>query len=139
MTSPMNTITTVHALRQIAEASWQRNARAADLDLTPTQAMVLSAVVSFLGTPSQTDVVDVTGIDRSTVADVVRRLVARGMLTRRRTADRRRYALALTASGFKALAATDAVARLVAAEIIDRAPLAGRLRIIPAPVAEAAE
>ncbi len=34
---------------------------------------------------SQTDIVNLTGIDRSTLADIVRRLVKKGLLQRRRT------------------------------------------------------
>ena len=50
--------------------------------------------------PSQTDLVALTGIDRSTLADIVRRLVDRGLVHRKRTKhDARAYQLALTEKG----------------------------------------
>jgi DNA-binding MarR family transcriptional regulator len=53
---------------------------------------------------SQTGLVDATGIDRSTLADVVRRLTTRGWLVRKRTKhDARMYAVRLTAKGKAAL------------------------------------
>lgn len=69
------------------------------LDLTGSQAFVLDAIRRF-DRPSQTDIVNETGIDRSTIADVVRRLVKKGLVKRKRTKeDARRYALELTESG----------------------------------------
>jgi MarR family transcriptional regulator, temperature-dependent positive regulator of motility len=48
--------------------------------------------------------VNVTGIDRSTTAELVSRLVKKGWLQRRRTKeDARTYAVRLTATGKKAL------------------------------------
>ncbi|NJM56122.1 MAG: winged helix-turn-helix transcriptional regulator [Verrucomicrobiae bacterium] len=71
--------------------------------MTPRQYAVLKAVESSVE-PSQTTLVEMTGIDRSTVADIVRRLVERGLLQRRRTRrDARMYALRLTAKGIQAL------------------------------------
>ncbi|MCB1512841.1 MAG: MarR family transcriptional regulator [Hyphomicrobiaceae bacterium] len=51
--------------------------------LTPRQYIVLRCAASSEGA-SQTDLVDATGIDRSTLADIVRRLVERGYLGRER-------------------------------------------------------
>ena len=49
---------------------------------------------------SQTGLVEQTGVDRSTLADVVRRLVKKGLLQRKRTRrDARMYAVRLTAKG----------------------------------------
>ena len=47
-------------------------------DLTPRQFVVLMAVAGS-EEPSQTTLVQKTGIDRSTIADIVRRLVERGL------------------------------------------------------------
>jgi DNA-binding MarR family transcriptional regulator len=75
-------------------------------DLTPRQYAVLLTVDQNEDI-SQTGLVAVTGIDRSTLADVVRRLVAKNFLQRRRTRqDARMYAVRLTAKGRDALAAT---------------------------------
>lgn len=71
--------------------------------LTLPQLAVLEAI-SMGGPPSQTDLVDRTGIDRSTLADIVRRLRDVGMLKRQRTEkDRRAYAVTLTDAGSRAL------------------------------------
>ncbi len=81
-------------------------------DLTPRQYAVLQTVAKSEDV-SQTGLVDATGIDRSTLADIVRRLVERGMLQRRRTKeDARMYAVRLSAAGRNALdsAAPGAVA-----------------------------
>jgi DNA-binding MarR family transcriptional regulator len=68
-------------------------------EITPTQLQVMWAV-SDLDSPSQTDLVDFTGIDRSTLADVVRRLVKNGRLTRKRNKDdTRAYIVKLTSQG----------------------------------------
>jgi DNA-binding MarR family transcriptional regulator len=55
---------------------------------------------------SQTDLVLLTGIDRSTLADIVRRMLKKGLLQRRRThEDARAYAVKLTDEGTRILAA----------------------------------
>jgi len=72
-------------------------------DITPRQYAVLSVVAKEEGV-SQTDVMHATGIDRSTMSNLVTRLVKRGWLQRRRTKDdARAYAVRLTAAGRKAL------------------------------------
>jgi DNA-binding MarR family transcriptional regulator len=68
-------------------------------DVTDTQAVVL---VQFLQQDkvSQTAIVEATHIDRSTLADVVRRLVEKGWLRRRRSKhDARAYVVTLTEEG----------------------------------------
>jgi DNA-binding MarR family transcriptional regulator len=65
--------------------------------------MVLQAVAENEGL-SQMDIMAATGIDRSSVADLVRRLVKQGLLRRRRQKrDTRLYAVRLTLEGRKAL------------------------------------
>jgi DNA-binding MarR family transcriptional regulator len=72
-------------------------------DITPRQYEVLSVVAKKEGV-SQTDVMHATGIDRSTMTDLVTRLVKKGWLQRRRTKDdARAYAVRLTPTGKKAL------------------------------------
>jgi DNA-binding MarR family transcriptional regulator len=96
----------LHRASQSAEELYVR--RAADLDpkfrnLTPRQIIVLNTV-ALEGGLSQTVIGLATGVDRSTLADIVRRLVSRGLLARRRTkSDARRYAVRLTDEGRRAL------------------------------------
>ena len=71
--------------------------------LTARQLVVLK-IVDDLDRPSQVDICDRSGIDRSTLADIVRRLIQKGFIARRRTReDARRYALRLTDEGQRAL------------------------------------
>jgi len=66
---------------------------------TPPQFSLMLTVFQNRGL-SQVDLVRLTGIDRSTVAEMVARLLKRGLLQRSRTAaDRRTNALAITESG----------------------------------------
>ncbi len=80
-------------------------------DLTPRQYAVLVAVSQNEGV-SQTHLVEKTGVDRSTLADIVRRMLKKGLLQRRRTKDdARAYAVKLTEEGWKVLKAADPLAR----------------------------
>ena len=73
--------------------------------LTHRQFTVLLAVDNNDG-KSQTELVKITGIDRSTLADLVARLIAQGYLQRRRTKeDARTNAIRLTPIGKKTLKA----------------------------------
>jgi DNA-binding MarR family transcriptional regulator len=68
-------------------------------DLTPRQFAVLVAVAAR-ESATQTTITDDTGIDRSTMVDVVRRLMKRGLLQRRRSrSDARAYIVRLTDEG----------------------------------------
>jgi DNA-binding MarR family transcriptional regulator len=79
--------------------------------MTPRQYAVLKALEASTE-PSQTTLVEMTGIDRSTVADIVRRLVERGLVQRRRTRrDARMYALRLTAKGHQSLRSAEPAAQ----------------------------
>ncbi len=72
-------------------------------DLTKQQFTVLCALEHNDGV-SQTALVETTGIDRSTLAEMVRRMLDRGLLSRERTEeDQRANAVAITPSGRKAL------------------------------------
>ncbi|NJM35591.1 MAG: winged helix-turn-helix transcriptional regulator [Rhodomicrobium sp.] len=67
--------------------------------ITPRQFAILMAIETDPGI-SQTGLVDKTGIDRSTLADIVRRMLDKGLVQRERTAeDARAYAVKLTRKG----------------------------------------
>lgn len=75
-----------------------------DADLTPRQFTVLTAAQQRADS-SQAGLVADTGIDRSTLADIVGRLVAKGLLERHRTKrDARAYAIAVTDKGHETIA-----------------------------------
>jgi DNA-binding MarR family transcriptional regulator len=87
----------LHRASQRADGLFARQVRPSDL--TPRQFVVLQAVADKNGL-SQTDIMAVTGIDRSSTAALVRTLVTHGLLKRRRTRrDARVYAVRLTPSG----------------------------------------
>lgn len=110
---PRNTATSfditrsvVHLLHRADQCTAETfSARLAHRDLTPRQFAVLVAVAAHDGA-TQTIVTDATGIDRSTMVDVVRRLIKRGLLQRRRSrSDARAYIVRLTDEGRKMLEA----------------------------------
>lgn len=101
----------LHRAGQLADEAFGAHV-GGDARVTPRQLVVLAAI-DALPDPSQTQLVDKTGIDRSTMADIVRRLSRNGLVARKRTrADGRRYAVRLTDKGRRALeggiAASDA-------------------------------
>jgi DNA-binding MarR family transcriptional regulator len=82
--------------------------------LTQRQYAVLAAVETQEGL-TQTDLVRITGIDRSTLADMAARMIVKGLLERQRSiADARANAVSLTEAGRAALA--DARPRMAAAD-----------------------
>ncbi|OYX34665.1 MAG: hypothetical protein B7Y99_05035 [Caulobacterales bacterium 32-69-10] len=81
---------------------------------TQRQYAVLSAVAAREGL-TQTDLVRATGIDRSTLADLVARMIGKGLLVRERsTSDGRANAVRLSEKGQEAL--TEASPRAEAAD-----------------------
>ena len=90
---------TGHLLRraqQLHVAVWQRDVSA---ETTSVQFAALS-VIELRPRASQQELGRVLDLDRSTIADLVGRLVRRGLVERERDEDdRRRNALALTAAG----------------------------------------
>ncbi|MCP4330695.1 MAG: winged helix-turn-helix transcriptional regulator [Alphaproteobacteria bacterium] len=89
---------------------------------TPRQFAALITVRQHPGL-SQTDLVNLTGIDRSTIGDLISRLIRRGWLRRRRTSrDARAYALYVTTEGEQIL--ERAVPAINAAQERILAPLA---------------
>jgi len=108
----------LHRACQVADSVF--NEEAGKTGLTTRQFAVLTAVASQRDV-SQTGLVQATGIDRSTVAEIVKRLLRRGLIRRKRTRlDARAYAVRLTEEGEALLneavpAATKAEERLRAA------------------------
>ena len=99
-------------------------------DLTPRQYAVLVAVSQNEGS-SQTNLVERTGVDRSTLADIVRRMLKKGLLQRRRTKDdARAYAVKLTDEGWRILKAADPLARRVDEKILAALPGQQRERFL---------
>ena len=110
----------LHRASQCASDAFQ--GEVGEGDLTPRQYAVLVAVSQNEGL-SQTQLVDSTGIDRSTLADIVRRMQKKGLLQRRRTReDARAYAVKLTDEGRRMLRAAEPLAKRVDERILDALP-----------------
>ena len=110
----------LHRACQRAEDLFQ--AETTGLDITPRQFAVLEKISERQGL-SQANLVEHTGIDRSTMADVVRRLVTKRFVHRRRTkSDARTYALAITPEGRAALALAKPMAGRVDRQLLAALP-----------------
>ena len=93
----MSPLYLLHRAGQFADDMFSKENR--KTDMTPRQYAVLACVARNENL-SQADIVARTGIDRSTLADIVRRLEGQGLLERNRTReDARRYAVKLTEKG----------------------------------------
>ncbi len=89
----------LHAIHRAAQAATDVFARDSKTDCTARQMVVLAAIAENTGL-NQTNIVERTGIDRSTLADIVRRLQKKGLVTRQRTKqDARAVAVSLTTAG----------------------------------------
>jgi DNA-binding MarR family transcriptional regulator len=120
----------VHRVAQCAAEIFGPQAK--DHDLTPRQVAVLTTVAHNEGL-SQTGIVERTGIDRSTLADIVRRLQRKGLLQRRRLEkDTRTYAVKLTDEGRRVLRTTELLAKSVDEQILAALPAKDRLTFIAA-------
>ena len=114
----------LHRAGQVADEMFSEEMQGSDL--TPRQFAVLR-VLQRLETASQTDIVNETGIDRSTLADIVKRLVARGLIARRRSkSDARAYAVRLTPAGKDALKSAEPASERVESRLLKSLPQARR-------------
>jgi DNA-binding MarR family transcriptional regulator len=123
----------LHLLHRAQQAADETFATAfADTGLTPRQLAVLVIVSEREGT-NQVGLVDATGIDRSTTADLVRRLMRKGYLARRRARhDARSNVLRLTDEGKVLLATFRARAIEVDRMLLDALPETSRAQFVEA-------
>jgi DNA-binding MarR family transcriptional regulator len=100
--------------------------------LTQRQYAVLAAAAAADGA-SQTDLVRMTGIDRSTLADMVARMIEKGWLARERSAtDARAKTVRPTAEGLAALQATTPQVETADGRILSALPAARRAAFLSA-------
>src|ERR1700760_3002876 len=110
-------------------------------ELTKQQFTLLCALEHNAGA-SQTTLVEITGIDRSTLAEMVRRMLERGLLSRERTEeDQRANAVAISPAGRKALRAARNAADRAERALLDALPAPERLKFVKSlsQIASAAE
>ncbi len=117
----------LHLIHRAAQVSGDIfAAEQASGELTPRQFVVLAAVANDEGL-SQTGIVEITGIDRSTLADIVRRLQRKGLLSRKRTKeDARAYAVRVTVQGHKVLEQTIETVRRTESRLLAALPAGSR-------------
>jgi DNA-binding MarR family transcriptional regulator len=102
----------------------------AEGDLTPRQFAILLTVANNEGL-SQIQLVARTGIDRSTLAEIIRRMIRKGLLQRRRTKhDARAYAVKLTDEGMRILKTAEPTMRRIDDKILAALPTANRERFL---------
>lgn len=113
---PADLVGAIHRLWQIADATLDEASEANGIDITPRQRHVLVTIRDETkranAPPSQTVLEDASGVDRSTLSDLVRRLMRKGLVTRHRSKeDLRAYRVKLTEAGAEVLRRSDRVAR----------------------------
>lgn len=122
----MTLLELLHRASQVAERTF--DVRMRGLSLTARQFSILTVAGKAEGL-SQTAIVRATGIDRSTVTELVRRLMQRGLLQRRRAKrDARTYEVRLTTAGKAVLADAEPAAREADALICARVRTVPQLR-----------
>ncbi len=101
-----------------------------ETSLTPRQFAVLLTISEFEGL-SQTGLVDKTGIDRSTLADIIRRMLKKGLVSRKRTKDdARAYSVNLTSKGKDALSIAIPASVCADDKILETLPSADREKFL---------
>lgn len=129
----MNLLHTLHRAEQLGTELF---GEAIDIDLTRQQAAILEAVRTASG-ESQTKLVEATGIDRSTLSSIVRRMLKKGLVKRVRTRnDARTYAVTLTSDGIDALKAARKAAVEAEKQLVKQMP---GLKYLCVPAVQAAE
>jgi DNA-binding MarR family transcriptional regulator len=114
----------LHRAQQLAQDRFASNAGARDITLR--QFAVLAAIAEKPGR-SQTDLVGATGVDRSTLADMITRMEKRGWILRVTAADdARANAVTLASGGRAALAAAVPHAKAADDAILEAIPRADR-------------
>jgi DNA-binding MarR family transcriptional regulator len=131
-----------HLIRRCQQFYGDLYAReAGSRELTKQQFTLLCALEHNEGA-SQTTLVEITGIDRSTLAEMVRRMLERGLLSRERTEeDQRANAIAISQAGRKALRAARNAADRAERALLDALPAPERLKFVKSlsQIASAAE
>jgi DNA-binding MarR family transcriptional regulator len=122
-----------HLLHRAQQAAAERFTAAFGVDgPTLRQVAVLAAVAAREGL-TQTELVRTTGVDRSTLAEMVARMTSRGLLARSRSeTDARANAVRLTEAGRAALSAAEPTLSAVDAAVMDLVPRARRAAFLEA-------
>jgi DNA-binding MarR family transcriptional regulator len=108
----------MHLLHRASQSVEDLFSRAVNSDLTPRQLALVAAIANHPGC-NQTDIVARTGIDRSTTAEIMKRMIKKGFVVRKRSErDTRAYEVHLTDTGRAALKAAEPVANRVNEKVL---------------------
>lgn len=120
---PWDAVSTSHLLHRVQQLASDRfSYLVGENGVTLRQYVVMTAVAETPGI-SQIDLVRSTGIDRSTLADLIARLERRGLIARKPSeADARANALELTEAGVETLTNARQHAKAADAAILDALP-----------------
>ena len=131
-----------HLLRRAEQFATELFARSELHDgVTLRQTVLLAAIAEAEGA-SQSDLVRTTGVDRSTLAEMVRRMLEKGLLSRERTEeDQRANAVAISPAGRKALRGARNAADRAERALLEALPMPDRQKFVKAlsQIAQAAE
>jgi MarR family transcriptional regulator, lower aerobic nicotinate degradation pathway regulator len=121
----------IHLLRRVDQcATHLYSNESSDNDLTLRQLAILTAI-SRQENLSQTDLVSITGIDRSTVAGIVSRLLRKGLLERKRSPeDGRAYCVRLSKRGTKAVSGADKLYSRVEKKLLAGVPASEATQLV---------
>jgi MarR family transcriptional regulator, temperature-dependent positive regulator of motility len=120
----------LHRITQRADAIFSAHVGANTL--TPRQFAVLLAI-AMRPSANQNQLCQLTGIDRSTLSDIVRRLVVRNLVARHRTRkDARAVALCLTEHGASMLERADGAVQRASLHVQSLIPPSQRQQVITA-------
>ena len=120
-----------HLLHRAVQAAADLHAGLAGPEgLTPRQFAVLSAIAAADGS-TQSQLVRAPGVDRSTLAELVTRLIARGLVSRQKSsADARANQVSLTGAGRALLEASRPLAAAADLALLSRLPEDRRARFL---------
>jgi DNA-binding MarR family transcriptional regulator len=108
----------MHLLHRASQSVEDLFSRAANSGLTPRQLALLVTVASQPGC-NQIEIVARTGIDRSTTAEMMKRMIKKGYVVRKRSErDTRSYVVHLTDKGRRALKNAEPVAKRVDEKVL---------------------
>ena len=125
----MRLLHSIHRAHQIGSELFSKKLNGADEAITIRQAVLLDAIKNNPG-GTQTALVEATGIDRSTLADIARRTLSKGWITRIRTEDdARAYSVKLTDAGRKMLGVAAAAAKKAEADLVAQMPQVKHLSV----------
>lgn len=127
-TSAFDHFLKVHQMSQLADQILQESLGTL-FDLTPRRAIVLEAIQNY-PTSSQAQLIEKTGIDRSTMSGLIRSLLSASYIIRN-SRDDRTDLICITKEGVAALKHAQNAAQIAAATMTDWLPQFSELRFTP--------